>query len=453
MSFILLLWLVLGGIVSAETTEALLTQIKSTVADEMKLPEEKRDYVAQRLSYIFFPDISYGEPAIRSDESLLPAMEFAATQSANTELRNLCRTYCQQARAEVPLRQAALVEKTKKILAEALRTGLAASQIEDLQAPLAAVHQLTDEDYTSQDSQIQWLRQLVLFSAPEYLRLIQDCIAIHGNRDSRIGRDLCEELCRDQPAFHDLMPRSEFLARLAAFKDRFGISEKHSSSSPGDFNNRAQAIVLTTNSLSDIPRTIKQLEGLARSRDAEDAWHGDAFSKTLGLLRTYQKLHEELKKGEGTSIDLKSVIRNFTYSRETMRALHQQLLLLALPRILGIPETQGAQPEENIPTYLHRVATQAVAASDWPLLGRTFGAAQTLDAKLTFGVGDAETLQSFLTGIALERAQEYVPAVRSYETALATGSQILPPKIVGDRLERIHREHPQEFLAAVTVQP
>ncbi|HEY3900451.1 MAG TPA: hypothetical protein VGM54_17720 [Chthoniobacter sp.] len=73
----------------------------------------------------------------------------------------------------------------------------------------------------------------------------------------------------------------------------------------------------------------------------------------------------------------------------------------------------------------------------------------TLRIESTAAVNDREALQLFLAGLNQEKAMQYVFAVISFEQALKTGSQLISAELIGGHLERIQKEHPQEYQKGV----
>jgi hypothetical protein len=165
-------------------------------------------------------------------------------------------------------------------------------------------------------------------------------------------------------------------------------------------------------------------------------------------LHNLYSCYLELKNGSvtgGNPNDISTVSRMGFDSPGTFAALRDQLLLFAVPRLLGLPETQDAKPGETLPVYLLRLANTARETSDWGLLERLLERSQQVNAGAVFTPEDRAELPHFLAGINQERARQYALAVGSFEAALKTGSQIISPEVIGDHLDSIRKEHPQEF--------
>jgi hypothetical protein len=58
---------------------------------------------------------------------------------------------------------------------------------------------------------------------------------------------------------------------------------------------------------------------------------------------------------------------------------------------------------------------------------------------------DSAALTQFLAGLNQERARQFSLAVVSFQATLKTGSQLIPPETIGEHLEKIRAEHPQDF--------
>jgi hypothetical protein len=125
--------------------------------------------------------------------------------------------------------------------------------------------------------------------------------------------------------------------------------------------------------------------------------------------------------------------------------IRAQVLKLVLPRYLGLPATLAPKPEEGVHEFLDRVVDLAVKKSDFLL------AAHTRDTQIILREGKMPEANQpsqaalYVTAHNQEVAGQYDLAVASYQHALASGTDLIPPNVIGDRLARIKAEHPKEF--------
>jgi hypothetical protein len=129
--------------------------------------------------------------------------------------------------------------------------------------------------------------------------------------------------------------------------------------------------------------------------------------------------------------------------------LRGELAKVLLPRALNLPA--GAKPKESetADTFLNRIVTEAVARQDYVLAARArsvqFSLMHTAE---NINQGDRarqEALDTFITAHNQEAAGQFTLAVASYEKALTKGNDLVPPKVIGERLDAIKRQHPKEF--------
>ena len=129
--------------------------------------------------------------------------------------------------------------------------------------------------------------------------------------------------------------------------------------------------------------------------------------------------------------------------------LRAMTLLYILPRYIG--ETAAGQPRtgETVADYLNRVNTAAADSGNWVQLKKVLEAQLQLGRN---GTGNTPFLQTansgvnaLLTALNQDAGGQYALAIRSYQTSLSNPNDFIPPKFIGERLEKIKREHPQEY--------
>jgi hypothetical protein len=165
-------------------------------------------------------------------------------------------------------------------------------------------------------------------------------------------------------------------------------------------------------------------------------------------LETIARTYAGLKQDVATTL-------NFTYTRPgdsdpLIVHLHSDLLLLALPRFLQVPDSDKPTPGETVETYIRRMTDLARTKSDWDLLGRVLEARKQITLHVA-GTWSSDALEryasfnNFQRARVLERAGQYTAAVALYQSALRQGGDFIPPEVIGEKLETIKKEHPAEF--------
>ncbi len=98
----------------------------------------------------------------------------------------------------------------------------------------------------------------------------------------------------------------------------------------------------------------------------------------------------------------------------------------------------------------------AIARHDFELLSRTISAAREISSSIA-GPGQSligQDYTSFLywrEGQNAERAKRFFEAALAYRRALSSASPAVPVEFIGQRLDAIEKEHPDEFRQATDV--
>lgn len=122
-----------------------------------------------------------------------------------------------------------------------------------------------------------------------------------------------------------------------------------------------------------------------------------------------------------------------------------QLVKLVLGRYVGAPPELKIKPDEGAQEFLDRVIADAVSRADFMLATRARAAQQLLREGKTEVPKERTQAELFINGYNQERAGQFALAVTSYQKALSSGTEIVPPKAIGERLARIKTEYPTEF--------
>ena len=115
----------------------------------------------------------------------------------------------------------------------------------------------------------------------------------------------------------------------------------------------------------------------------------------------------------------------------------------------GPPPVEGESPQQ----FLERVFADAEQRQDWHELQQAYLAHAYLQRNSLFSTGgsphDTTGFESMLAGLNQETAGQYTAAVLSYEQALKVPDTYLPAKFIGDRLNGIQKDHPDDYAKAL----
>ncbi len=172
------------------------------------------------------------------------------------------------------------------------------------------------------------------------------------------------------------------------------------------------------------------------------------------LLSIVNNLESIARTYAGLKQDLATTL-NFSYSRPgdsdpLIVRLHGELLLVALPRYLRLPESERPRPNESIEAYLQRITDLARSTSNWDLLERVLDARKqiTLHVAGTWSsdaLGEYSSFTYFQRARREEDAGQYANATALYETALRQANNIVPKETIQAKLDAIKKNHPAEF--------
>ncbi|HEY3900450.1 MAG TPA: hypothetical protein VGM54_17715 [Chthoniobacter sp.] len=455
-----ILFLLWSNFAGAETTAELLDQLKAAAKKEIQASGSLRDSGGElRREQLRSIDVQLGQgPSNASDPNLLQAVESLEVLATTDEVADLCAKLTRQLREEQRKRETALIEELEHGFTSALQAALAANTAQDLDGPMASVQRLVAKAGASSSTNDR-LRQLIgaCPEISEFLLHLQNYLAGFGH-DDLYHRQL-PLLLSSSGGGSDFIPRSRFLARLAELEKRRKPAERPPADGPPPSNNApapenveetVAGIIRAANSLDDMDETARKLEALPLTGQAVQTVQ--AVNGALHDLRTLRRIYVDIKEGRATTVHLGDIIENL--SSETEKALSHlrlKLLLFALPPALGLGDADAARPGENSVNYINRITSLARTRGDWTLLGRTMDVAQTLKIETTTDGNERTDLQSFLAGMNQERAGQYALAVGSLEAALKTGSQFIPPEVIGQHLEKIRTDHPEEYEKGVQI--
>jgi hypothetical protein len=461
-----------SGLAVAETSEAPVEQVKHLLRAAIEESKKNHDYGTQiligRLNslegrgavYMSGPGPRRTEP---SEYGLTANIDEIEILSRLPQIQAECRRLRPKLRAEMETQDALLAAKIRKGVTDAFKQALEAKSAKDLEAPKAAMEKLWIEGRTHGEEKTWEASEGAQFYGPSLLQYLQDVLSSDGRPSHRQWDNL-------RGSWHSTtgyMPRSEYLERFAQFLRNNQLPKHYDANNA--FHEKLLQLLKGISSPAAIPKALEQLDELSRFDSYEATTSGSPVRETKEILNEYLRLHLDLTQGRATKINfgttplvipqiLPAFLRKepppepLTSNRadighELIR-LRNQLVLLALPRTLGL--AQQARTEETIPSYLERIASQARQNADWKLLLRILEMKQTLHVGMAPETVDTiSALRSFISGLDQEQAQDYVTATQSFQAVLQSGTQVPPAELVGGHLGRLSAKHTQEFQQAM----
>jgi hypothetical protein len=261
--------------------------------------------------------------------------------------------------------------------------------------------------------------------------------AVEGEKFSN-GIRILTDLAQTQQSPLDV-PRSEILARARSLegKDKAQVDRD------------AAPILQSIHSLDDLPTALMQLRS-----GTHPPYQSQALSNLVNGLDAVCKAYLAFKEGVATT--LPPTYWQTGDNNPIVTRLRAELLLLVLPRILGVEQRDSPKAGETVEGYLVRMRAVAIAHHDFELLSRTISAAREISASIA-GPGQSligQDYTSFLywrEGQNAERAKRFFEAALAYRRALSSATSAVPVEFIGQRLDAIEKEHSDEYKQATDV--
>ncbi len=250
------------------------------------------------------------------------------------------------------------------------------------------------------------------------------------------------------------VPRSEILARLAAYERRDPNNRPQISAQQTDANVRA--ILQKTKSLEDLSGSVNQLIALEQSITSSSSYSISNASLLRTALPVLDELHSRyLEFCNGLEVHL-GLRDNFTglvkipELEATLLPLRMQLLKLAVPRLLQAGKVDKPSADETAEDFLNRFIQEAKQRRDWAAAMRGLEVRHALNpvrASPMFAAQEqaVSSYRDFLAAVYLEEAKCYEQATTLYFEVLRSGQEDLPAAFIGERLAAIRKEHPTEY--------
>jgi hypothetical protein len=371
------------------------------------------------------------------------------------QLRMQCDELAAKFHAEREAQEKKTVEEINTALKQAGDAVRAAKKPADLDAVLHDLGQLRERRNGQQSSAVIESALNKVEPTLQFVMDWQDYLADTSAGKNQAAREALQKLSngyRNQP---DLIPRSEILARLE-FIIKPPIRQNDEETPNGEtqsdnltvekplrLEKSTRDIVFNIKKLDELDAVVKALENLKPKREFKN--YMDSINTLLETLTPLNRAYKELKSGLATKIELPSSKLDKTAIQNEIVPLRAELITLALPRYLGLPQQSKAKPGEGPYDFLNRISAEAGAHNDYLLVARAHETQRLLREGTNPNPNEKSQAELFVAAHNQEVAGQYALAVDSYEKALACGTEIVPPKIIGERLAAIKAAHPQEF--------
>lgn len=420
---------------------AIAEESKASAADDQGRPERsevRRHLLAQLKNLIGKPD------ADRNLDQTLIQLSSSFRSAAVQQNIDLLQ---QALAAEQIAQNQATIGGVEQLLARAgtaVREAKAASDLDAVIAELGQARHGGDRAFSDEKVRRVFAR---IEPTLQSVVLWQNYLAAEANKNSTAAREALQTLSNANQVA--LIPRSEILLLLARPVPNKSVTDVPDVPSP---SKSIEAVLVSLKSLEDVAgavSSLRQLLDTPRLSAPSSAPLEDA-ARLVQVLATIDRTFQDHKAGLPTTFEL-----NVNYGdglrigNETVAALKAQLLMQLIPRYIGAPDQTRPNPGEDVITFLDRLVNEAKSRGDMNVCLRARETLRLLQRSSSFTGGDLSGLSAFVAARNQEAAGQFMLAVASYQSALKSGSDLIPAKLIGERLAAIKSEHPADFDAGM----
>jgi len=270
------------------------------------------------------------------------------------------------------------------------------------------------------------------------------------------ARQALESLCNSRTLQLGWIPRSEILSRLnfminppmpsndgSAEVKPAGQLDHPSVEKPLRINPSTGAIEFDAKRLSDLPGIVNALTPMLRNSDFGS--YQQFILDSLNVLAPLNKAYLDFQSGLPASVEVAFKESNLGSLQGIVTPLRVELLRLVLPRYLGLASDTVPKSGEVPYEFLGRISTEAIHRGDYPLAARAIEVQRLIKEGTPPDPELKSQAELLVSGDNFSASAQFSLAVVSYEQALASGSNLIPPKIIGEKLEAIKAAHPEEY--------
>ncbi len=413
---------------------AMEKEAKADTGEENGQMDEMRSAVLMQLSMM-----SSDQDSIRNFTQLLSQ---TSQMFRSEEVRSEITQVLAAIKAENIKTEKAQIDQLQEILDQARSVVKKASTPADLDAMIQALQENRgrNNSYQTTNPDLRLLSTQIEQSA-QFLIQWQNYLAAKADNNSKKAKETLQTLSNSN--FYGLMPRSEILALLAApEKPDVAIKAPEKQSSADE----VEMVLSATNDLESIATAIKKLRELRDPKRYDD---NGVVNSTIQALSPIDKTYQDFKAGLATNIESYQNYSNAEIGTAKIAELKRKLLLLVLPRYVGVSDGFEAKPDETVNDFLNRLATEAKERGDTSVGLRIKEVSRLLSRGSAFSNSDQTGLHALISGQNQEAAGQFMLAVVSYQNALKSGSDLVPAKLIGERLAAIQKSHPEDYQAGM----
>lgn len=344
----------------------------------------------------------------------------------------------------------AAIAEMQGILDDALDKVSRAAEPEELDKLIVALsrnrnNRSGNETYDSNDATLRSLTQEIA-NARLFVTNWQDYLQASNSGNHTLAQQKLDSLAGQE---NSLIPRSRIIARRDFEKSKAmednGLAKKTEGAGQA-IHGEITRIVGNIGSLEEMKAALAELVAMRRNSDSSINNNPELKAAVLSLDQL-DTTYREFLAGLPINLDIlpKPNDSYDPFSTPNFSRQRADLLLLALPRCLDLPENFKATKDEGVDGFLKRAMADATGRGDTATARRIQATRQLFIRASTLGRNDVEALDDYAAGKAQLGAGQYQLAVISFQKALASGSDLIPAATTGEMLASIKKDHPKEF--------
>jgi hypothetical protein len=411
-------------------TESIRAALTKAIADHRLNPGSAASSEATSNWPSFIMELQFAEQ--RSEMQAEQVVARIAATVPVPAVQKACEAYLKRVRGMRAVREQQFAKDADAALESAGREVLAAKTARDLDETLrklAPFRQSDAGDYGPSPAERRATQRVQ--NAIQAVQRWQDHLMALETGDTNTARNVLSNLPEDNGLN---IPRSQILERSAKLKETPAAKPTPVKDTIDPFTKRIRT-------LDDIAPVLAEIDSSSQNRSSRD-------NRTISALTTIARQYGAVKNGFPVSIPFSSMNEIID---PVVSEMQRQLIALLLPRVLGVEEKEGPKQGETIDAFLTRMIRTATEREDWQVLQKALAARRSVEQLGSLGGGanrlveETNSLQRFLAGMNQERAGQFSLAVATYNSALRMASGVVPPEVIGRRLEAIKTAHPKDF--------
>jgi len=434
---LLLVALVAPDLCSAESAAEALQKLEAAMQREIqqapkaKDDEQSEPYARPRARQMMLAQVraalGRGESG-QLEEGLAQVSAYFTSDEVAKEADNL-RTIVRQERET---REKAILQEIDSALrhaADVVRDAKEPAQIDPVLVQLAKLRERREERWSES------VRMAVNKVQPtiQFVTYWQNYLAAVKAGDISRQRDSLQNLSSSSEVA-PIIPRSEILARMQKLP---GPNDSQREPITAE---QIENVIAKAKTLADIDPVLQELRALQAGARSSSNPQSETLNAAIYQLTSLRKTYREFEAGLPTALEMPQQ----EAAPPSLIPLKVQMMRLVLPRYLNLPPELKPTPGEAVQAFLERIIATAKERGDAGLILRA-REAQRMLVRGTSVPNDSAGISAFTAGQNQEMAGQYLLAVLSYQNALKSGSESVPAKLIGERLNAMKEAHPKEY--------